>query len=80
VWPITVGTYILLPTNPVADRVTASRNTMRFFDWAFRNGSQIASTLEYIPLAPATHELVRAGWARSVRDPAGNVIWTGSAA
>jgi phosphate transport system substrate-binding protein len=80
VWPITVGTYILLPTNPVADRVAASRNTMRFFDWAFRNGSQMASTLEYIPLAPATHELVRAGWARSVRDPAGNVIWTGSAA
>ncbi len=80
VWPVTVGTYILLPTNPVADRVEGSRNTMRFFDWAFRNGSQIASTLEYIPLAPATHDLVRAGWARTVRDPSGNPVWRGTGA
>jgi phosphate transport system substrate-binding protein len=79
VWPITVGTYILLPTNPVADRVAGSRNTMRFFDWAFRNGAQAARALEYIPLDEATHNLVRAGWARTVRDPSGNAIWTGSA-
>jgi phosphate transport system substrate-binding protein len=48
VWPITSPTYILLPTNPPAEKVDASRNTMRFFDWAFRNGSEIASRLEYI--------------------------------
>lgn len=80
VWPATSPTYILLPTNPVADRVVGSRNTMRFFDWAFRNGSQIASSLEYIPLPSSAHDLVRAAWGRAVRDPAGNAIWTGSAA
>ncbi|WP_027283719.1 phosphate ABC transporter substrate-binding protein PstS [Rubritepida flocculans] len=77
VWPATSPTYILLPTNPVADRVAGSRNTMRFFDWAFRNGSQIASSLEYIPLPTSAHNLIRAAWARSVRDPSGNPIWTG---
>ncbi|MCS6892375.1 MAG: phosphate ABC transporter substrate-binding protein PstS [Rhodovarius sp.] len=80
VWPATSPTYILLPTNPVADRVAGSRNTMRFFDWAFRHGSQIASSLEYIPLPTTAHDLIRAAWARSVRDPAGNPIWTPSAA
>lgn len=80
VWPITVGTYILLPTNPVADRVAGSRNSMRFFDWAFRNGSQIASSLEYIPLSSATHDLIRSRWAREIRDPSGNAIWTGTGA
>lgn len=79
VWPITSPTYILLPTNPVADRVAASRNTMRFFDWAYRSGSQIARTLEYIALPEAAHGLIRAAWARDVRDPSGNAVWTGSA-
>jgi phosphate transport system substrate-binding protein len=79
VWPITVGTYIMLPTNPVADRVEGSRNTMRFFDWAFRNGSQAASTLEYIPLTTATHDLIRSRWAQAIKDPTGRAIWTGAA-
>jgi phosphate transport system substrate-binding protein len=79
VWPITVGTYILLPTNPVADRVAGSRNTMRFFDWAFRNGSEAARRLEYIPLSTATHDLIRTRWGQTIKDPSGNPIWTGSA-
>lgn len=78
VWPITVGTYILLPTNPVADRVEGSRNSMRFFDWAFRNGSQAASALEYIPLSSQTHDLIRTRWGQAIKDPQGRAIWTGS--
>jgi phosphate transport system substrate-binding protein len=74
-WPITVGTYILLPTNPPADKVAGSRNSMRFFDWAFRNGSPTASTLEYIPLPATVHEVVRAAWTRNVRGPAGEALW-----
>lgn len=80
VWPITTPTYILLPTRPTAERVEGSRNTMRFFDWAFRNGSDAASRLEYIPLSEQTHDLVRQRWAREIRDPAGNAIWTGRGA
>jgi phosphate transport system substrate-binding protein len=76
VYPITSPTYILLPTNPPADRVEASRNTMRFFDWAFRNGSQIAQQLEYIPLPETVHAMVRRAWAKEVRGPDGQAIWT----
>jgi phosphate transport system substrate-binding protein len=76
VWPIPSPTYILLPTNPPADKVEASRNTMRFFERAFREGSQIASSVEYIPLQAAVHDLVRAAWARSVRTPAGQPVWS----
>jgi len=75
-WPMTVGTYILLPTNPPAERVEASRNTMRFFDWAFRNGAQIATQLEYIPLPESVTNVIRANWARQVRTPTGGAIWT----
>lgn len=76
VWPITSPTYILLPTNPAADKVDSSRNTMRFFDWAYRQGSDIASRLEYIPLPGAVHDLVRTAWRDRVRAPDGRVIWS----
>jgi len=79
VWPIVSPTFILLPTNPAADRVEGSRQTMRFFDWAFRNGAEAARRLEYIPVPDAVHTAVRATWS-AVRNPGGSPIWTPSAA
>ncbi len=73
VWPIVSPTFILLPTNPVADRVEGSRNTMRFFDWTMRTGGDAARRLEYIPLPEAVQGLVRASWS-AVRDPSGRPI------
>ncbi len=75
VWPIVTPTFILLPTNPVADRVAGSRNSMRFFDWCFRNGAQAASSLEYIPLPTSVHDQVRAAWAAQVKGPGGEALW-----
>lgn len=77
-WPITSPTYILLPTNPPADKVVASRNTMRFFDWAFRNGADTARRLEYIALPATAHELIRTAWLERIKDPSGAAVWTRS--
>ncbi len=79
VWPIVTPTFILLPTNPVAERVEASRNTMRFFDWAFRHGGDAARRLEYIPVPEAVQAAVRSSWSL-VRTPGGSAVWTPSAA
>ena len=75
VWPIVSPTFILLPTNPAADKVEASRNTMRFFDWAFKNGGDAARRLEYIPLPDQVHTAVRAAW-RNVKTPGGEQVWS----
>jgi phosphate transport system substrate-binding protein len=74
-WPIVTPTFILLPTNPTADRVEGSRNTMRFFDWAFREGAELAQRLEYIALPAPVQGAVRAAWRNQVRTPAGQPIW-----
>lgn len=74
-WPIVSPTFILLPTNPAADKVEGSRNSMRFFDWAFRNGADAARRLEYIPLPDSVHEAVRAAWAQNVKAPNGQALW-----
>lgn len=72
-WPIVSPTFILLPTNPTdADR---SRNVMRFFDWAFRNGSTLAQELEYIPLPAPVQDAVRGAWRSGVMVN-GRPVWT----
>lgn len=35
-WPIVSPTFVPMPSNPAAEKVMASVNTMRFFDWASR--------------------------------------------
>ena len=75
VWPITSPTYILLPVDPPAEKVAGSRNAMRFFDWAYRSGGEIASRLEYIPLPSSAHDQIRAAWGRLVKGPDGASLW-----
>jgi phosphate transport system substrate-binding protein len=73
-WPIVSPTFILLPKNP--DDAERSRNVMKFFDWAFKNGASLAQELEYIPLPPAVQDAVRAAWAAEVKVN-GQPVWNG---
>lgn len=74
-WPIVSPTFILLPTDPAADKVAGSRAAMRFFDWAYKNGAEAARRLEYIPIPEAVQAQVRASWS-AVKDPSGAAVWT----
>ena len=72
-WPIVSPTFILLPKNPTdAGR---SRNVMKFYDWAFRNGDAMAQQLEYIPLPQAVKDAIRAAWKTEVKAD-GKPVWT----
>ena len=75
-WPIVSPTFILLPTNPAADKVAGSRAAMRFFDWAYKNGADAARRLEYIPIPEAVQARVRESWS-AVKDPSGAAVWNG---
>ncbi|MBP0445908.1 phosphate ABC transporter substrate-binding protein PstS [Roseomonas sp. SSH11] len=59
-WPIVSPTFILVPTNPQDPARTTA--VMRFFDWAFKNGSDAARQLEYIPLPETVQNAVRSAW------------------
>ena len=72
-WPIVSPTYILLPRDP--RNAESSKATMRFFDWAFREGDAIAERLDYVPLPPAVKERIRAAWADSVKASNGSSLW-----
>jgi phosphate transport system substrate-binding protein len=72
-WPIVSATFILLPKNP-ADPAR-SANVIRFFDFAYRNGGEIAKELDYIALPAGVQDAVRASWRASIKGPDGAAVW-----
>jgi phosphate transport system substrate-binding protein len=72
-WPIVSATFIELPKDP-KDPVR-SGNVMKFFDWAFKNGDDAASSLDYVPLPEAVKQSVRAAWHANIMSPDGKPIF-----
>jgi phosphate transport system substrate-binding protein len=59
-WPITAATFII-----VYESVSpATKETVKFFDWAFNKGDREALSLDYVPLPEKVKNAVRADWQR----------------
>jgi phosphate transport system substrate-binding protein len=63
-WPIESATFVLLPTDPKDPAQSAA--VKKFFDWSFLHGSDIATSLLYIPLPESVHNAIRAAWKTDV--------------
>ena len=48
-WPITSLTYILIHKNQKDTKLTDE--TLKFFEWAYKNGDNMALELDYVPLS-----------------------------
>jgi phosphate transport system substrate-binding protein len=59
-WPMVSATYILVPLQPRES--SRSEEVMKFFDWAFRRGDEIANTLHYVALPEAVKNKIRVTW------------------
>ena len=57
-WPIAGATFILL----AKDKKDGNIKTVKFFDWAYKNGDATAKNLIYIPLPKTLKDKVRAYW------------------
>ena len=56
-YPITTASFILMYKAP-ADKAQ-SAEVLKFFDWAFKNGKQMALELDYVPLPDALTKQIR---------------------
>jgi len=56
-WPISTASFILMYKDP-ADKA-ASKDAVKFFDWAFKNGKQMAAELDYVPLPDSLTTQIR---------------------
>ena len=71
-WPIVGATFVLLHT--AQDKPAQGTETLRFFDWAFKNGNQAANDLDYISLPDSVVSEIRTQWKSKVKDAAGKPI------
>jgi phosphate transport system substrate-binding protein len=56
-WPISTASFILMYKDP-ADKA-ASKDAVKFFDWAFKNGKKMAEELDYVALPDALTNQIR---------------------
>ncbi|HTK34354.1 MAG TPA: phosphate ABC transporter substrate-binding protein PstS [Caulobacteraceae bacterium] len=59
-WPITATTYILVYKNPPDQKAT--QDTLKFFQWSFEKGDQLALGLDYVPLPDNAIKAIEASW------------------
>ncbi|WP_429280396.1 phosphate ABC transporter substrate-binding protein PstS [Paraburkholderia sp. GAS41] len=71
-WPVVGATFVLLHT--AQDKPDHGKETLKFFDWAFKNGSQAADTLDYISLPDSVVTEIRSQWQTRVKDTAGKPV------
>ena len=54
--PITASTFVLMHKEPKDP--AASAEALKFFGWAFKNGTQAAEALDYIPIPAKVVSLI----------------------
>lgn len=70
-WPITGATFIMM--HKAQDKPVQGSNALKFFDWAYTNGDQMATDLEYVPVPDVVKTLARRSWAE-LKDASGKPI------
>ena len=70
-WPITGATFILM--HKTQDKPEKATATLKFFDWAYKNGDQTADDLDYVPMPAGVKDAIRKSWGQ-IKDGAGKTV------
>jgi phosphate transport system substrate-binding protein len=70
-WPITGATFILM--HKVQDKPANASSTLKFFDWAYKNGDKTADDLDYVPMPASVKDTIRKSWSQ-IKDASGKAI------
>ncbi len=68
-YPISGASFILMHKS--ADKPDKSAATLKFFDWAFKNGAKSATEMDYVPMPEKTVALIRDSWKRDIKAASG---------
>ena len=73
-WPIAGATFILMYKQP--EDPAASAEALKFFDWAYTNGSKAAESLDYVPLPASVIAQIEKTWATEIKGPDGKPVYS----
>ena len=63
-WPISAATFILIHTKPTNPENV--KNTLKFFDWAYSSGDELAKSLDFVPFSAESKAIFREEWKKVV--------------
>jgi len=64
-WPITALSFVLMAQNPKDQKGT--RTLLRFFDWCYDNGGDVARDLYFVPLPDAAVNRIYGYWSANIQ-------------
>src|SRR5690554_6540465 len=72
-WPVTAASFILV--HKVQDKPEQAKEVLAFFDWAFKNGNEMAAELDYVPLPENVANDIREIWKNEIKSADGAAVW-----
>ena len=74
-WPITGASFILV--HKAQEKPEIAQEMLKFFDWAYRNGADMAKSLDYVPMPDNVVQLVEDTWKTQVKGKDGAALSVG---
>ena len=68
---MTGASFILM--HKVQAKPENAKEVLKFFDWSFKNGDQMASELDYVPMPDPVVKLIQTEWKSKIKDESGKV-------
>ena len=72
-WPVTSATFILM--HKQQDKPENAKSVLSFFNWAFDQGADMATELDYVPLPKEVTDQIKQVWTQEIKTKDGNAIW-----
>ena len=73
-WPITGASFILM--QKIQDKPENGTEVLKFFNWAFTNGSLMAKGLDYVPMPENVVKLIETSWKSNLKSKDGAAVWS----
>ena len=70
-WPLTGATFILMQKSQ--DKPAQAATTLKFFEWAMKNGDKTADDLDYVPMPAPVKAQIEKAWGE-IKDGSGKAI------
>ena len=70
-WPLSGATFILM--QKVQDKPVNAATTLKFFDWAYKNGDKTAADLDYVPMPDKVKQVIYKSW-DDIKDTSGKTV------
>ena len=71
-WPLAGATFILM--HKTAQDAAASREALKFFEWAYAKGAKAAQDLDYVPMPEKVVSAIKRSWSTQIKDKDGKPL------